>query len=71
VALDAAGNTVDVAFNQTTLNYGLFHDFTAAFTLDETRSVFTWSFGPTPFDFPQNPDAGEEPAMAVVVLARS
>ncbi len=71
VALDAAAGTMAVSFDQQTLGYGLFDDFVAEFTLDETRRILTWSFGPTPFDFPQNPEVGEEAAMALVVLTRS
>lgn len=71
VTLDAAGGTMDVSFDELTLSYGLFNDFVAAFTLDEAKRILTWSFGPTPFDFPQNPAEGEEPAMAVVILTRS
>jgi hypothetical protein len=70
VEVNEAAGTLDVHFNEQTLSYGLFTDFTADFTLDETGQILTWSFGPVPFAFPQNPDAGEEPAMAVVVLTR-
>jgi hypothetical protein len=71
VTLDAAANTMDVSFDELTLSYGLFNDFVAAFTLDEARRILTWSFGPTPFDFPQNPAVGEEAAMALVILTRT
>ncbi len=70
VTMDEEAATMDVRFNQTTLGYGLFQDFVAAFTLDEARRTLTWSFGPTAFNFPQNPEVGEEAAMAVVVLTR-
>ena len=70
VTLDEAAATMDVRFDELTLSYGLFNDFVAAFTLDEARRILTWSFGPTPFNFPQNPAVGEEAAMALVVLTR-
>jgi hypothetical protein len=71
VALDEAAGTMDVRFDELTLSYELFNDFVAAFTLDEAKRILTWSFGPTPFNFPQNPAEGEEAAMAVVILTRS
>jgi hypothetical protein len=69
--LDSDAGTLDVRFNQQTLSYGLFSDFVADFTLDASGNVLTWSFGETVFDFPQNPDVGEEAAVAVVVLGRT
>ena len=51
--------------------YDLFTDFDAEFTLDEARRILTWSFGPTPWDFPQNPEVGAEAAMVVFVLTRA
>jgi hypothetical protein len=68
--VDAEAGTLDVRFNQLTLSYGLFTDFTADYTLTANGQVLTWSFGPVPFDFPQNPEEGEEPAVAVAVLTR-
>jgi hypothetical protein len=71
VGLDADAGTMDVRFNQQTHAYGFFNDFLAHFTLDAGRTTLTWDFGPTPWDFPQNPGTGEEPATARVVLTRS
>ncbi len=71
VSLDEEAGTMHVRFSEATLIYGLFTDFDAEFTLDEARRILTWSFGPTPFDFPQNPEVGDEAAMVVVVLTRA
>lgn len=69
LTLDADAGTVFVDFNAAT--EPLFSDFTADYTLNEARTILTWTNPDTSFDFPDQFDPrGEVDAVLVVVLEK-
>jgi uncharacterized protein YhdP len=71
LTLNADAGTIDVDFDATTEGFGLFSDFTAAFTLNEAGTILTWTNSDTSFDFPDQIDPrGEVDAVLVVVLEK-
>ncbi len=69
LTVDGEAGTVFVDFNAAT--EPIFSDFTATFTLNEARTILTWTNPDTSFDFPDQIDPrGEVAAVLVVVLEK-